>query len=239
MNLPRHVAIIMDGNGRWATKRFLPRVAGHQQGLESVRTIVTLCAKKKIPYLTLYAFSSENWQRPQKEVNFLLNLFLNTIKTELKNLHENDIKIKIIGDRGRFSEELQLAMEEAEAITQSNSALQVNVALNYGGRWDILQAAKKLCLDVKENKLEIDTITEEHLKSQLSLSDCPEPDLLIRTSGEFRISNFLLWHFAYTELYFSDIAWPDFDEEQFDEALKAFAQRQRRYGSVKEEGNDA
>ncbi len=167
MNLPRHIAVIMDGNGRWAKKRLLPRVAGHQQGLESVRAIVSACVKKKIPYLTLYAFSSENWQRPKNEVTFLLNLFLKSLKTEINSLHENGIQIKIIGDRSRFSDELQLAMKDAEALTQHNTALQVNIALSYGGRWDILEATKALCREVKAQQLNPEQITEAHLKSHL------------------------------------------------------------------------
>lgn len=232
MKQPKHVAIIMDGNGRWAKSRLLPRVAGHQQGAESVRTIVSACAKKNIPYLTLFAFSSENWQRPKAEVDFLLTLFLKTLKTETENLHKNNIRLKIIGDKTAFSEDLQAAMQEAETLTDKNTGLQVNLALNYGGRWDIVEAARRLAQKVKEGNLDPKSINQDLMQQEISLSDCPEPDLLIRTSGEYRISNFLLWQSAYTELYFTETHWPDFREDEFEKALLDFASRNRRFGGT-------
>lgn len=235
MNLPQHVAIIMDGNGRWAKQRLLPRVAGHQRGAESARAIITLCVKKKIPYLTLFAFSSENWRRPEGEVRFLLDLFLRSLKNEIQELHKNQIRLKIVGDKARFNKEFQIAIFEAEELTRNNSGLQLNIALNYGGRWDILQAVQAISQKVADGEMGPQMITEEHFRQQLTLSDCPEPDFLIRTSGEYRISNFLLWQFAYTELYFTDTLWPDFRESQFEEAMKAYAERQRRFGYISEQ----
>jgi undecaprenyl diphosphate synthase len=235
MKLPMHVAIIMDGNGRWAKQRLLPRVAGHQQGAESARVIITACAKKKIPYLTLFAFSSENWKRPAGEVHFLLDLFLKSLKSEIDELHKNQIRLKIIGDKTRFSHELQRAITFAEELTHENRGLQLNIALNYGGRWDIVQATQTLCKKVTSGELDPQTISEDSFKSYLSLADCAEPDLLIRTSGEYRLSNFLLWQFAYSELYFAETLWPDFRETQFEAALKSFAERQRRFGSTEEQ----
>jgi len=235
MNLPRHIAIIMDGSGRWAKQRLLPRTAGHIQGIDSVREIVTLCVKKKIPILTLWAFSTENWRRPKSEVSFLFDLILKYLRKELQTLHENDICLKIIGDRSRLTLELQEAIHHAETLTQHNTGLKLNVALNYGGRWDIVQAIQTLSKDVLAGNLKVDELTEGRIQEYLSLSDCGDPDLLIRTSGEYRISNFLLWQFAYTELYFTDTLWPDFRERQFEDALKAFTKRQRRFGFTSEQ----
>jgi undecaprenyl diphosphate synthase len=235
MNLPRHVAVIMDGNGRWAKQRLLPRVAGHKQGTEAVRDIVALCVKKQIPILTLWAFSSENWRRPQNEVSFLFELILKSLKQELQTLHENKVCLKVIGDRSRFSRELQEAILEAENKTAHNTGLRLNIALNYGGRWDIVQAVQRLSKGVLAGKLKPEEITEQTIAEFLCLSDCEDPDLLIRTSGEFRLSNFLLWQFAYTELYFTETLWPDFREAQFEEALAAFAKRERRFGYTGEQ----
>lgn len=239
---PKHVAIIMDGNGRWATQRHLPRVAGHQQGAESVRAIVGECSKKGIPYLTLYTFSSENWNRPSTEIDFLMSLFLRSLKNETQNLHKNNIRLKIIGNKSDFSVELQQAMQEAEALTQNNHGLQVNLALSYGGRWDIVQTTQQLCERVLKGELKCEDINEKLFTETISLNDCPEPDLLIRTSGEYRISNFLIWQIAYTELYFTETHWPDFREAEFEKALNDFAQRHRRFGYTSEqthEGNSA
>lgn len=230
MSLPKHIAIIMDGNGRWAKQRLLPRVAGHQRGAESARAIITNCVKKKIPYLTLFAFSSENWRRPEGEVHFLLDLFLRFLKQEIHELHKNRIRLKFIGDKTRFSKELQTAIGFAEELTDRNDGLQLNIAVNYGGQWDIVQAAREISKKVACGEIDPDSITETSFRSYLSLADCPEPDFLIRTSGEYRISNFLLWDFAYTELYFPETLWPDFREPQFEEAIKAFTERQRRFG---------
>lgn len=233
--LPKHVAIIMDGNGRWATQRHLPRVAGHQQGAESVRAIVGECSKKGIAYLTLYTFSSENWNRPSTEIDFLMSLFLRSLRNETQTLHKNNIRLKIIGNKSDFSTELQQAMQEAEALTENNSGLQVNLALSYGGRWDIVQTTQKLCERVLNGELKPQDITEKLMSETISLNDCPEPDLLIRTSGEYRISNFLIWQIAYTELYFTETHWPDFREAEFEKALNDFAQRHRRFGYTPEQ----
>jgi len=235
MELPQHIAIIMDGNGRWAKKRLLPRIAGHQQGMESVRAMISHCSKIKIPYLTLFAFSSENWRRPESEISFLLGLFLKSLKGELKALAENNVRLRIIGEKTRFSKELQNAIEEAEVLTENNKGLMLNIAFNYGGKWDIVQAAQKLCDKVVKQELNISEINEEVFQDHLCLSDCPMPDLLIRTSGEYRISNFLLWQFAYAELYFTDTLWPDFREAQLEEALKTYNSRQRRFGYIEEQ----
>lgn len=231
MNLPRHVAIIMDGNGRWAKKRLLPRVAGHQQGLESVRAIITACVKKEISCLTLFTFSSENWRRSENEVSFIFGIFLRSLHNETKTLHENNIRLKIIGDRSAFSEELKTAIFEAEQLTEKNTGLKLNIAFNYGGRWDIIEATRALGKKIAAGELLPDQISAENFSKQLSLSDCREPDLLIRTSGEYRVSNFLLWQLAYTEMYFTETYFPDFREAQFEEALTAYAKRQRRFGS--------
>lgn len=235
MNFPRHVAIIMDGNGRWAKQRFLPRIAGHQQAIESIHAMVSHCVKLKIPILTLFAFSSENWRRPQTEVSFLLTLFLKTLKEEIKALHSNNIRLTVIGDRHSLNAELQLAIGEAEKLTEANTGLQLNIALNYGGRWDIVQAARLLAERAIKGELLPEAISETHLQGHLSLSKGCDPDLLIRTGGEYRISNFLLWQFAYTELYFTETLWPDFREPEFDIALKDFSKRQRRFGYTSEQ----
>jgi undecaprenyl diphosphate synthase len=235
MKLPQHVAIIMDGNGRWASKRLLPRVAGHQQGAESVRAIVAASAKKGIKALTLFAFSSENWHRPKPEVDFLLSFLLRSLKNEIAELHKNNICLKVFGDKAAFSAEMQTSIEAAEAKTAQNSGLKLNIALNYGGRWDIVQATRLLSERVAKGELLAQDISEEMFQQTLSLSDCAEPDLLIRTSGEERLSNFLLWQLAYTELYFTDTLWPDFREPEFDKALEAYANRVRRFGQSPEQ----
>ncbi len=228
--LPRHVAVIMDGNGRWAKKRLLPRVAGHRAGVETVRQLVKTCAEKGVEVLTLFAFSSENWRRPPKEVSLLMELFLTALQRESKRLHANNVRLKIIGDRAAFAERLQEEVAKAEALTSDNSGLTLVIAANYGGRWDMVQAARRLGRQVEAGELRPDDISAEHLESQLLLHDLPEPDLFIRTGGEQRISNFLLWHLAYTELYFTDTLWPDFDAKAFEAALTSYAGRQRRFG---------
>lgn len=234
MNLPQHVAVIMDGNGRWATQRHLPRVAGHQQGLESVRAVIAACLKHGVSYLTLFTFSSENWQRPETEINVLFSILLRSLRVETKSLHKNQVCLKIIGDKTPFSPELLAAINEAELLTKDNSKLRLNIAFNYGGRWDIVNAARVLGEKVSSQQLNPQDISEETFKEELAFADCPDPELLIRTGGESRISNFLLWQFAYTELYFSDLYWPDFREAQFEEALTVYGGRQRRFGSIKE-----
>ncbi len=238
LKVPRHVAIVMDGNGRWAQRHGLKRHAGHKEGVKSVRKAVEHAARSHVEVLTLFAFSSENWSRPREEVGLLMDLFLLALKQEIKRLQRNNVQLRIIGDRSKFSPELQNSMSKAEADTAGNSGLILQIAANYGGRWDITQAVQKLAMQVKDGALEPDLITEERISSELSFSNLPEPDLFIRTGGEQRLSNFLLWQSAYTELYFSDVLWPDFDDAEFNIALAAFAGRQRRFGMVAEQVSD-
>jgi undecaprenyl diphosphate synthase len=228
--LPRHVAIIMDGNGRWAKSRYLPRPAGHKAGVTSVRKTVEKCIERGIEVLTLFAFSSENWRRPAQEVSLLMELFMASLERETQKLHRNGVRLRIIGDREAFAPVLREKIAEAEAMTAANTRLQLVIAANYGGRWDITQAARKLAEQVQSGRLAPAAITPEVLESEMVLADLPEPDLFIRTGGEQRISNFLLWQLAYTELYFTPLLWPDFDEKAFEEALDSFASRQRRFG---------
>ena len=234
--LPNHIAVIMDGNGRWARKRLLPRVAGHKRGVEVVRDLVKQCAQLDIKYLTLFAFSSENWRRPEEEVSFLMGLFMEVLKREVVKLHENNIRLILIGDRTGFSEDLVKQIEDSENLTKRNTGLTLTIAANYGGRWDILQATNQM---VKENASKVDDFTEENLVPFLSMHYAPEPDLFIRTGGEKRISNFLLWQLAYTELYFTDILWPDFDKSCFDAAITSYQQRERRFGRTSEQVAEA
>ncbi|MET0005192.1 MAG: isoprenyl transferase [Candidatus Thiodiazotropha sp.] len=236
--LPRHIAIIMDGNGRWAKKRGLPRYAGHPAGVEAVRGVVEACVELQIPVLTLFAFSSENWQRPQKEVNLIMDLFLRSLKKEVRRLDRNHVKLKVIGDRSAFATNLQAQIDEAEQQTASNQGLLLQVAANYGGRWDITQAAKRLAEQVQSGEISPDQIDEERFPQNLCITNLPEPDLFIRTGGEQRISNFLLWQCAYTELYFTDLLWPDFNRKALDEALHDFSCRQRRFGRTGDQVQD-
>ncbi|MAY03158.1 MAG: di-trans,poly-cis-decaprenylcistransferase [Gammaproteobacteria bacterium] len=234
--LPRHVAIIMDGNNRWAKKQNNTQLSGHRAGAVQARAITNYCADLGIEFLTLFVFSSENWLRPKKEVNALMALFLTVLqRQEINKLHSRNIRIKFIGDRQRFPKKLRDQMQAAEELTAKNSGLIVNVAANYGGRWDVMQAAKKLAAEVQDNSLQINDIDESQFQQYISMGDVPDPDLCIRTGGEQRISNFLLWQFAYTELYFTEVYWPDFDEKQMDLALADFARRQRRYGKASEQ----
>ncbi|OOZ37077.1 isoprenyl transferase [Solemya velesiana gill symbiont] len=233
--LPRHVAIIMDGNGRWAQKRGQPRYAGHKAGVKSVRTSVEQCAKLGIEVLTLFAFSSENWKRPKKEVRMLMELFMVALKKEVKRLNKNNVRLRIIGDRSAFDPALQKKIAESETATAENTGLVLQIAANYGGRWDITQVARQLAERVKAGELESSQITESMIAETLSFADLPDPDLFIRTGGEQRISNFMLWQTAYTELYFADVLWPDFDAEAFEGALASFRQRQRRFGKTGEQ----
>ncbi len=226
--LPRHVAIIMDGNGRWAQKRFLPRYAGHRAGVKSVRQTVEHCGELGIDVLTLFAFSSENWRRPAKEVGMLMNLFMKALKREVRNLHNNNVRFRLIGAREDFSPPLQEQIRQAEALTKDNSGLTLQIAANYGGRWDILQAVSKLLATAQQDSQFI--LSEQALTAHLSFSALPEPDLFIRTGGERRISNFILWQLAYTELYFTDVLWPDFNRAALQAALDDFSTRQRRFG---------
>lgn len=231
--MPRHVAIIMDGNGRWAKKRMLPRFVGHRKGAGAVREVVRESARRGIEVLTLFAFSTENWQRPREEVSALMQLFLDALRRERDTLHENNIRLRVIGDRSRFAAEIQAAIDEAERLTADNSGMVLNVAANYGGRWDILQAVRRFCAEGGTP----DSLDETALARHLSTAGLPEPDLMIRTGGEHRISNFLIWQLAYTELYFTDTLWPDFDAEAYGAALADYARRQRRFGRV--EADDA
>jgi undecaprenyl diphosphate synthase len=238
--LPQHIAIVMDGNGRWAKKRHLPRVAGHRKGKEAVQRIVKACAEKGIQVLTLFAFSTENWCRPEAEVKALLDLFLKALAQEAKKLHEQNIRLRMIGDTGKFDEQLLAQMSQAQALTANNTGLTLVIAVDYGGRWDIVQAAKKIIEQTVEQGVSPATVTEDMFASYLSCADLPDPDLFIRTSGEQRISNFLIWQLAYTELFFTDLLWPDFDQTALDEALAFYAMRQRRLGATAEqlEGTD-
>lgn len=229
-SVPRHVAIIMDGNGRWAKKRFLPRVAGHRKGVEAVREAVKTCIERGVEYLTLFAFSSENWRRPQEEVTVLMQLFLRALEQEVGKLHNNDIRFKVVGDLSPFDSRIVELIRQGEALTQNNKRLTLTVAANYGGRWDILQAAERCRVEDA-----VAPFTEERLSRFLSMSYAPEPDLFIRTGGEQRVSNFLLWQLAYTELYFTEALWPDFDTAAFDAALASYRQRERRFGRTSEQ----
>ena len=234
--LPRHVAIIMDGNNRWLKQRGGRGLAGHRAGAESARAVIQRCAEYGIPCLTLFAFSSENWQRPRQEVSGLMNLFTRFLQEkEVAQLHGNGIRLCFIGCRERFSPHLRKLMSQAETLTANNTGLRVTVAADYGGRWDITEAARALAVDVAQGVLDPAAITEDSLHARTCLSELPSPDLCIRTGGEQRISNFLLWQFAYTELYFTPAYWPDFDDVAFDAALQDFASRQRRYGKVSEQ----
>ena len=235
--IPRHIAIIMDGNGRWAKQRFLPRVMGHQRGVEALRDVVKSCRELGVEYLTVFAFSSENWRRPADEVSFLMSLFLKMLEREVAKLHENNIRLKIIGDRSRFDDKLRQAMREAEQLTADDSALTLTIAANYGGRWDVMQAVKAM-LDAHP-QLAL-TFGEDDLQPYLSMCDAPEPDLFIRTGGEQRISNFMLWQLAYTELYFTDTLWPAFDRGELDKAIASYQKRERRFGRTSEQlkGNE-
>ena len=231
-SLPRHVAVVMDGNGRWANKRHLPRAAGHKAGVKATRAIVENCAKKGIEALTIFAFSSENWNRPKDEVSSLMSLFVSTITAEVKKLDKKNVRVRFIGDRTRFSEKLQQSIEKSEQLTRDNTGLQLNIAANYGGRWDIVNACRRLAQAVKYGAVAVDDIDEEMFDSSISLSEVPAPDLFVRTGGEQRISNFLIWQLAYSELYFVDTLWPDFSDEDLDASLNWYAGRQRRFGKT-------
>ncbi|MDP3334118.1 MAG: isoprenyl transferase [Methylococcaceae bacterium] len=234
-NMPRHIAIIMDGNGRWAQKRLMPRAFGHQAGVKTVRRVVEYCANQDIEVLTLFAFSSENWRRPKEEVSLLMSLFMATLQREIDKLNRNNIRLRFIGDRQGFSEKLQKKMSEGEIQTQNNTALTLVIAANYGGRWDMTQACQSVAEKVSTGQLQPNQITETLINQHLSLADLPEPDLFIRTGGEQRVSNFMLWQLAYTEMYFTSTLWPDFDQSSLDDAIKSFKNRQRRFGHTGEQ----
>lgn len=234
-NLPKHIAIIMDGNGRWAKHRQLPRIAGHRAGVENVRVIVQSCAEMEVEALTLFAFSSENWRRPRREVTLLLELFSVALEQEVDKLHQNNVRLKIIGDKSAFPQKLQKLIDSAENLTAQNTALNLSIAANYGGRWDVVQSLKAIAQEVKEGKIEPEEVSEDLVSERLCLAHLPEPDLFIRSGGEQRISNYLLWQLAYTELYFTDCLWPDFDSAAFATALESYKNRQRRFGRTSEQ----
>jgi undecaprenyl diphosphate synthase len=229
--VPRHIAIIMDGNGRWATRRYLPRVAGHAKGVEMVRGVVEACALRGVEYLTLFAFSSENWRRPAEEVSVLMRLFMTALEREVAKMHANSIRLKVVGDLSRFDAKLQAMIASAERRTEKNSRLTVTVCANYGGRWDIMQAIGKM---VAANP-GATAFDEAQLEPHLAMAHAPEPDLFIRTGGEERISNFLLWQMAYSEMYFTDTYWPDFDTAALDAAIASYQQRERRFGRTSQQ----
>ncbi|MDX1515230.1 MAG: polyprenyl diphosphate synthase [Woeseiaceae bacterium] len=228
--LPRHIAVIMDGNGRWARRRALPRHAGHRAGVKSVRATVEQAARRGIEFLTLFAFSSENFRRPPEEVSKLMGLFVEALRREVDELHRNNVRLEFIGNRERLNPSLAEKIAAAEAHTAANDGLNLVVAVAYGGRWDLTEAVRRLAADVQSGSLQPGAIDEQCFAGKLALGDRPDPDLLVRTGGEQRISNFLLWHLAYAELYFCDTLWPDFREADLDAAIKFFSQRQRRYG---------
>ena len=228
-NIPRHIGIIMDGNGRWAKKRFMPRIMGHKKGVDQLEAAVRRCTELGVEYLTVFAFSTENWRRPVEEVSFLMGLFSEALKKKVRLLHKNNIRLKVIGGRDKFPPQIRDAIVESEALTANNTGLTLTVAADYGGRQDILNAVNSL---IKQGKTEI---TEEDMFNNLSLGFAPEPDLFIRTGGEARISNFMLWQMAYAELYFTDALWPDFDEKELDKAIASFQKRERRFGRTTEQ----
>ena len=227
--VPRHIAIIMDGNGRWATERRLPRVAGHTRGVDAVRAVVEGCARAGVEYLTLFAFSSENWRRPNDEVSFLMRLFITALEREVGKLHANGIRLRVVGDLDRFEPRIRELIRRAETKTARNTRLTLTIAANYGGRWDILQATKKLVEQAVREGREVD-VTEDAFAPHLAMAYAPEPDLFIRTGGEQRVSNFLLWQLAYAEFYFTDKYWPDFDGAALADAIASYTERERRFG---------
>ena len=231
---PKHVAVIMDGNGRWANAKGLSRIAGHKRGVDSVKSLIRSCVQHEIPYLSIFAFSSENWNRPQTEVDALMELLANALETQTKKLNENGIRLKLLGDLSKFSDRIRRLAQQAVNDTANNSKLVLSVAVNYGGRWDITQAAQKLAEKVLAGEIQLSDINEDCLQQELSTSGIPDPDLFIRTSGEYRISNFLLWQAAYAEFYFTNTLWPDFDEDAFTDALLMYTHRDRRFGLARD-----
>ena len=232
---PEHVCIIMDGNGRWAKKRFMPRTFGHRKGVAITRDSIEFFARAGVRHLTLFAFSSENWNRPEEEVSTLMELFFRSLKDNSDELNSKNIRIRFIGEREAFSEILQRQIAEAESLTLNNNVMILNIAANYGGQWDILNAVKKIAARVERQEISSDHINQSMLESELSLADTPDPDLFIRTGGEHRVSNFLLWQLAYTEFYFTDVLWPDFSTQEMQIALDVYAKRQRRYGKTSDQ----
>ncbi|HCH6232848.1 isoprenyl transferase [Vibrio parahaemolyticus] len=234
-SLPKHIAIIMDGNGRWAKSKGKPRVFGHKKGVNAVRKTVAAASKLGIKAMTLFAFSSENWRRPEEEVGLLMELFITVLSSEVKKLHKNNLQLRVIGDTSRFSERLQKKIVEAENLTASNTGMVITIAANYGGKWDITEAAKALALKARNGEIRVEDINEQLITEHLTMADLPEVDLLIRTSGECRISNFMLWQMAYAEMYFTPEFWPEFDEDSLVEAVTWFINRERRFGCTGEQ----
>ncbi|EDM57744.1 undecaprenyl diphosphate synthase [Vibrio parahaemolyticus AQ3810] len=234
-SLPKHIAIIMDGNGRWAKSKGKPRVFGHKKGVNAVRKTVAAASKLGIKAMTLFAFSSENWRRPEEEVGLLMELFITVLSSEVKKLHKNNLQLRVIGDTSRFSERLQKKIVEAENLTASNTGMVINIAANYGGKWDITEAAKALALKARNGEIRVEDINEQLITEHLTMADLPEVDLLIRTSGECRISNFMLWQMAYAEMYLTPEFWPEFDEDSLVEAVTWFINRERRFGCTGEQ----
>ena len=230
--VPAHIAIIMDGNGRWARRRALPHIAGHRQGMNALRDVIEGCVAHGVRHLTVFAFSSENWRRPEKEVGLLMELFTQALQKQVRKLDENDVRLRIVGDLSRFSRRIQLLIHDAETLTRNNDRLHLTVAANYGGRWDLAQACRQIAQEAAAGRLDAETVNEVAVESRLATAFLPEPDLFIRTGGEQRISNFLLWQLAYTELYFTDTLWPDFGRAELDKAIASFARRERRFGQT-------
>lgn len=236
---PCHIAIIMDGNGRWAKNKKLPRVAGHRAGVKTLRKLIEYAVKIELNTLTAYAFSRENWQRPESEVDLLMELFMSALQSEVKDLHENNVCLKFIGDKEAFSDKLQKTITESEQLTAKNNGLSLNIAANYSGHWDIIQATKSITEDIVANNLKSSDVNESLISSRLCLAGSKDPDLFIRTGGEQRISNYFLWQLAYTELYFTDTLWPDFSPAELEKALEWFASRERRFGKTSEQIDQA
>ncbi len=232
---PNHIAIIMDGNGRWAKNKSLPRVAGHRAGVKTLRKLIEHAVRIKLNTMTVYAFSRENWQRPETEVDLLMELFMTALQSEVKDLHKNNVHLKFIGDRTAFNDKLQKTITDSESLTSSNSGLYLNIAANYSGRWDITQAFQSIANEITSGNLKTGDINESVVSKKLCLAESKEPDLFIRTGGEHRISNYFLWQLAYTELYFTDVLWPDFTHEELDKAIAWFSSRQRRFGKTSEQ----
>ncbi|WP_374482893.1 polyprenyl diphosphate synthase [Zoogloea sp.] len=230
--IPRHIAIIMDGNGRWARKRLMPRVAGHAKGVDALREVIRTCLDRGVEYLTVFAFSSENWRRPKDEVSFLMQLFVKSLRLEIERIHRNNMRLHVVGDLARFDQALIDLIRESEALTAGNTGMHLTICANYGGRWDVMQAVEKM---LAASPGVTGGFAEEDLAPHLALSFCPEPDLFIRTGGEQRISNFMLWQLAYSELYFTDKLWPEFGEAALDEAILSYQQRERRFGRTSEQ----
>ena len=231
---PRHIAVIMDGNGRWANAKGLSRIAGHKRGVDAVKRLIRGCIEHEIPYLSLFAFSSENWNRPETEVKALMDLLSNALETQTRKLNENGVRLRLLGDLSKFNPRIRQLAEMAQAETAQNTRLVLSVAVNYGGRWDITQACRQLARKIARGEIQPDQITEQLLDDHLSTHEIPDPDLFIRTSGEYRISNFMLWQAAYSEFYFTDVLWPDFDEDAFTEALMMYTHRDRRFGGAED-----